>query len=113
MALQLFKLVVTSSLTETQYFYTASEDLTFDGTATVSLAATSFSDDTGAAATSFTTATTNGYYTLEISGVLQQSDLYTVTTAALTLGNAGLTASYTVAASSPITLSVTEPAITN
>ena len=113
MALQLFKLVVTSSLTETQYFYTASGDLTFDGTAAVTLAATSFFDDAGSGITTFTTATTNGYYTVEVAGVLQQTDLYTVTASKLTFGNAALTASYTIAASSPITLSVTEPSITS
>lgn len=116
MAIGLFKLVVDSALTDVQYFSTAATDLTIDDTTPVVLLATDFLDGAGAAVTTFTLATTGGYYMLEIGGVLQQTGLYTISASGggleliLTAGN---TATYSIAQSTPITLTVTESAITN
>ncbi|WMJ83326.1 DUF4183 domain-containing protein [Oscillospiraceae bacterium LTW-04] len=116
MAIGLFKLVVESTLSDVQYFSTASTDLTIDDTTPVVLLATDFVTGDGAAVTTFTNATSAGYYMLEIGGVLQQTGLYTISASGgglellLTTGN---TATYNIAASTPITLTVTESTINN
>ncbi len=86
MATELFKLVVdavTTTTTDTNpevqnYFYKLSEDERTAGTITIP--STLFVDDAGDPVTgNLTTVTTNnGYYLLFVNGVLQQSDLYTV-----------------------------------
>lgn len=57
-----------------------------DGTgtgATFAIAATAFTDDSGAAATAFPSS--YGYYNLLINGILQTADTSTVTTTAITI----------------------------
>ncbi|MBW7572343.1 DUF4183 domain-containing protein [Caproiciproducens faecalis] len=113
MALQLFKLVmngVTNTVpTELGYFTTASEDVTINSLTSYTLLPDRFVDDDGVAVTSIIpAATSNGYYTLFIDGTLTQSSMYTVGSAAgVTIGNAALTQTITILASSPITLAVT------
>lgn len=110
MALQLFKLVVASTLSDTQYFQSATQIYTI-GTAATTIAATSFLNGDGTNVTAFNTATTNGYYSLEISGVLQQTGIYTVSAAGLSIQLASGTS--TILLSAPITLTVTESTITS
>lgn len=113
MTVQLYKLVVASTLTDTQYFQTATTTYTIT-TAATTISATSFLDSAGAAVTAFTTATTNGYYSLEVGGVLQQTGIYTVSAGGLTINlTAGNTVTYTITTSTPITLGVTETTITS
>lgn len=109
MALQLYKLVVASTLTDTQYFQTTGSAITLTSTPTTILA-TTFFHGSGSAVSSFTTATSNGYYSLMIGGVMQQTGIYTVSGSALTL-TVG-TVSQTITASSPISLTVTESTVT-
>lgn len=116
MAIGLLKLVVDSALSDTQYFSTATANLTIDDTTPVVLLATDFLTGDGVAVTTFTPATDNGYYMLEIGGVLQQTGLYTVSASGggleliLSTGN---TATYSIVQSTPITFTVTESSITN
>lgn len=113
MAIQLFRLVIESQISETQYFQEASVAYTIT-TAVTSIDATDFWNGDGTAVTAFTPATTNGYYTLEIAGVLQQSGLYTVSSTALEMNlAAGDTSTYSIAVGAPIVLSVTEPSVTS
>ncbi|HWP51003.1 MAG TPA: DUF4183 domain-containing protein [Clostridia bacterium] len=116
MAIALYKLVVESSLTDTQYFATAASNLTVDDTTPVVLLSTSFFNGDGSAVTAFTPATASGYYMLEIGGVLQQTGLYTVSASGGGLSlvlSAGNTASYVIAQSTPITFTVAESTITS
>lgn len=53
--------------------------------ATFEIAATAFTDDTGAPATAFPT--TYSYYNLYINGMIQTDDTSTVTTAEITIPN--------------------------
>ncbi|MEA5136803.1 MAG: DUF4183 domain-containing protein [Candidatus Fimivivens sp.] len=116
MAIGLFKLVVESTLSDVQYFSKAASDFTIDDTTPVVFLATSFFNGDGSAVTTFANATSAGYYMLEVGGVLQQTGLYTVSASGgglqmiLSTGN---TATYSIAASTPITLTVTETTITN
>ena len=108
MAIQLFKLVVESTLTETQYFTTLTTPITIGTTAT-DLPASNFLSGAGTTVSTFTTATSNGYYSLVIGGALQQSGLYTVSGSGLTLT---LTAGTTpIPLSTPISLAVTESTV--
>lgn len=115
MALQLFKLVVTSSIAENRYFNKATAAFTVT-TALTTFRRSTFWNDTGAllGATTMVPATSNGYYMLNIAGVLQQASLYQVNTTGVVLHlTAGNTLTYSIARSAPITLAVTNPAITS
>ncbi|KJS81121.1 MAG: hypothetical protein JM58_17825 [Peptococcaceae bacterium BICA1-8] len=111
MPTQLFKLVIdasTSTTTDTnpavqKYFYKLSAGHRAGGTTTVP--STSFSDDAGAAVVSnLVTATAdNGYYSLFVNGVLQQSSLFTV---GANGSQVVITSTSTVPVSAPITLAV-------
>lgn len=116
MAIGLFKLVVESALTDVQYFSTAATDLTIDDTTPVVFLATDFLNGDGTDVTTFTLASSGGYYMLEIGGTLQQTGLYTISASGggfqmvLTTGN---TATYSIVAGTPITLTVTESTVSN
>lgn len=109
MATKLFKLAIDATTTTDvdvtptveKYFYDfVATDRVGD---TITIPATSFTNDAGTAVTTLTTAVTdNGYYLLFINGVLQQTSLYTVTSA-----NVVITDATTVPVDAPITLVVT------
>lgn len=91
---ELFKLVMSASAPTTtttpataKYFYKLTTAFTAaSGTPSLSITATTMTDDTGAAVTtSITRATSNGYYQLFINGVLQQSAIFTVSADGSTL----------------------------
>jgi hypothetical protein len=111
MALKLFKLVMTGQTeatpAETRYFTNiGTADVTIS--APYDILASGLFDDNGnllGITIPMTLATTNGYYMLNVDGVLQQSGLYTVTTLQIEL--LGTTTPYTILAGSPITLAVT------
>ena len=108
---QLFKLVIdasTSTTTDTnpavqKYFYKLSAG--HRAGAITTIPSTSFTDDTGTAvASNLTTATANdGYYYLFVNGVLQQSNLFTVSTNG---SQVVISKTSTVPVSAPITLAV-------
>lgn len=111
MATTLFKLVM-DAVTETdtftnpeveKYFYLLDDADRTSGTITIP--ATSFTDDAGNTMTGnlTTIATDNGYYLLFINGALQQSSLFTV---AATGSSVEITQASTVPVSAPITLVV-------
>jgi hypothetical protein len=90
MALQLFKLVIDATTTTTtainpdvkRYFYLLDPDDIDDENDTLTISAVDMVDDTGApleAGGIPVIDPSNGYYLLFVNGVLQQSDLYTVT----------------------------------
>lgn len=112
MTVQLFKLVAESTLSNTQYFQAATADYTITTTPTT-IDATSFLNSDGSAVTAFATATSNGYYSLEVGGVLQQTGIFTVSAAGLSIAlTTGNTLTYTITTSTPITLAVTETSVT-
>lgn len=111
MATQLFKLVM-DAVTETdtttnpeveKYFYTLNEDERAGGTVTIPY--TEFFDDEGNSMTTnlTTVSTDNGYYLLFVNGVLQQSNLFTVSAGG---SQVIVSEASTVPVSAPITLVV-------
>ncbi|WMJ24052.1 DUF4183 domain-containing protein [Paludicola sp. MB14-C6] len=110
MAVSLFKLVI-SATTNTTTVPTANNFLyantaAFSGASKV-IAANKFTKNNGDAATAIVTKNTNnGFYMLFINGELQQTALYTVTSASLTIAVPG-TATFTIPEGAPITLNVT------
>ncbi|HHV96348.1 MAG TPA: DUF4183 domain-containing protein [Clostridiaceae bacterium] len=110
MAVELFKLkVIAETTTDTvtnpeveKFFYKFDPAHRVDGTITIP--ANAFTDDAGDAVTAVaTTVTDNGYYLLFINGVLQQSNLFTVSANG---SQVVISQASTVIASSPITLVV-------
>ncbi len=112
MAVKLFKLMIDAiTTTDTDinpeidnYFYELREDERTDDTVTIP--ATQFTDDDGNIMTGnlTTVSTDNGYYLLFINGVLQQSNLFTVS------GDGSqvvITEASTIPVGAPITLIVT------
>ncbi|HEY2492786.1 MAG TPA: DUF4183 domain-containing protein [Paenibacillus sp.] len=85
MALSIFNVVLSASVTSTKFFYPW--PTTGPIAAGLNTPATSFVDDNGTAAVSFP-AVTNGYYNFYINGVLQEKGTYTVSTSALTINTA-------------------------
>ncbi len=81
MALSLINIHVNVSGTSTRFFNVLAAPLAVtDGT---TIAATSFLDDSGVAATAFPIVT-NGYYNFYINGVLQEGDTYSISATELT-----------------------------
>lgn len=109
MALSLLKLVSTTTVTENYYNYNASSALTISDGAPVVLTVTAATwfNSSGVGVDALTTASSGGYYNLEINGVLQQPGFYTITSATVTLAvSAGSTATYAIPQSTPFTLEV-------
>jgi hypothetical protein len=110
---QLFKLVLSGTThtvpTVKRYFYKATKNLAITSLAGFTIKKTTIWDDTNAkipTASFIAQAKTNdGYYMLFIDGVLQQSSMYTVTSANIQLRTT--TSNYTLSQSAPITLIVT------
>lgn len=104
MALKLFKLAATApAISDANYYYTVTAAITVAAGSSFALSRTKWSTGSGAAPASFP-ARSNGYYNLNVNGVLQQSVFYSVKTASdIHLLNPG-TASYTIPQSAPITL---------
>ena len=110
MAIELFKLkVIADTVTETdvnpeveKFFYKFDTSHRTNGTITIP--ANAFTDDAGAAVSSVATVVANeGYYLLFINGVLQQSNLFTVSENG---SQVVISQASTVIASAPITLVV-------
>ena len=110
MALQFYKLVVETTLTDTQYFTELTADITLATTATP-FPATDFLDGAGSGISTFTPATSNGYYTLFIGGAMQQTGIYTVDANDLTITLA--TGTQVLTTGTPISLTVTESTVTS
>jgi hypothetical protein len=112
MAVELFKLVMnatTNTTTRTRpqvqkYFYKLAAAQRTNGR-TITIPSTSFTNDAGAAVVGnlTTRSSSNGYYLMFVNGVVQQSNLFAVSTSGtrVTISNASL-----VPLSSPITLVV-------
>ena len=101
MALSLININVNVSGTSTRFFNVLAAPLAVvDGT---TVAATTFLDDSGTAATAFPEVT-NGYYNLYINGVLQEGDSYTITATELTFN--GVTGS--ISAGTPLVVEAVE-----
>lgn len=111
MAKQLFKLVLSGTTqavpTETRYFYKKSVAITVNSLAYDIPKSLLWTDSGALLGSSPITlrSTNNGYYLLFIDGVLQQSALYTVNSLHIELSS--VTAPYTLVASAPITLALT------
>lgn len=110
MAVELFKLkVIAETITNTdtnpeveKFFYKF--DTAHRANGTITIPANAFTDDAGAAVSSVATAVANeGYYLLFINGVLQQSNLFTVSENG---SQVVISQASTVIASAPITLVV-------
>ncbi|KJS22157.1 MAG: hypothetical protein VR72_07325 [Clostridiaceae bacterium BRH_c20a] len=111
MPTSLFRLVVSAATTTntdtnpavSKYFYNLQAGHRTGAVTTIP--STSFTDDTGTAvASNLTTATANdGYYYLFVNGVLQQSNLFTVSTNG---SQVVISKTSTVPVSAPITLAV-------
>ncbi|AVK83810.1 hypothetical protein C3943_09620 [Lysinibacillus sp. B2A1] len=101
MALSIININVNVSGTSTRFFNILAVPLAIaDGT---TIAATSFLNDSGNAATTFPIVT-NGYYNLYINGVLQEGDSYTVSATELTFN----TVTGTISAGTPIIIEAVE-----
>lgn len=101
MALSLINIHVNVSGASTRFFNVLAAPLVItDGT---TVAATTFMDDTGEAATGFPVVT-NGYYNLYINGVLQEGDSYTVSATELTFNQV----TGTISAGTPLIIEAVE-----
>lgn len=104
MAKQLFRLASANETpTNKSYFSKLSTSITVAADASYSISKARWSTGSGAAPASFATAT-NGYYNLEINGVLQQSSFYTVGANSVKLH---LSTAFNIPQSAPITLTAT------
>lgn len=101
MALSLININVNVTSTSTRFFNVLAAPLTVaDGT---TVAATSFLDDSGVAATAFPDVT-NGYYNLYLNGVLQEGGSYTISPTELTFN----TVTGTISAGTPLVVEAVE-----
>ncbi|MFB7156868.1 DUF4183 domain-containing protein [Lysinibacillus sp. NPDC056232] len=101
MALSIINIHVNVTGTSTRFFNVLATPLTItDGT---TVAATTFLNDSGIAATTFPIVT-NGYYNLYINGVLQEGGSYTVSATELTFN----TVTGTLSAGTPIIIEAVE-----
>ena len=101
MALSIINIHVNVTGTSTRFFDVLAANLAVtDGT---TIAATAFLDDSGTAATAFPVVT-NGYYNLNINGVLQEGDSYTISATQLTFN--GVTG--TITAGTPLVVEAVE-----
>lgn len=101
MALSLININVNVSGTSTRFFNVLAAPLVVvDGT---TVAATTFLDDSGTAATAFPVVT-NGYYNLYLNGVLQEGGLYDITATELTFN--GVTGN--ISAGTPLVIEAVE-----
>jgi hypothetical protein len=108
MAKKLLKLVMSATTTTNvvptvlRYFYPATASIS---TTSFVILASKFLKDNGNLATAIVTRTANnGYYMLYVNGQLQQSGIYTVTAASVTIA---ATAAITIPASGIVSLAVT------
>jgi hypothetical protein len=106
MAKQLFRLAMNATTsavpTVNRYLYACTAAVT---AATLTVTKTQFVDDTGVAPTAITTAiANNGYYLLYVNGELQQSGIYAVTNAKLTITTTG---TFTIPLNGMVALSTT------
>lgn len=107
MAIKLFQLASTSSaLAETNYFLTVTVSTPIAVNASATWSAAKWSTGSGGNPTSFASPGTGGKYQMFINGVLQQSTNVTVITSSKVHFKNNGTATYTIAANTPITLSL-------
>lgn len=100
-ALSIINIHVNVTGTSTRFFNVLAAPLAItDGT---TVAATTFLDDSGTAATAFPVVA-NGYYNLYINGVLQEGDAYTVSATEITFN----TVTASLSAGTPIVLEAVE-----
>jgi hypothetical protein len=104
MAKQLFRLASANEVaTNKSYFSKLSTSITVASSASYSISKARWSTGSGGVPASFATVA-NGYYNLEINGVLQQSSFYTVGTNSVKLH---LSTAFSIPQSAPITLTAT------
>jgi len=101
MALSIININVSVTGTSTRFFNVLAAPLSITPAST--LAATTFLDDTGTAATAFPVVV-NGYYNLYINGVMQEGGSYTISATEITFN--GVTA--TITAGTPLVVEAVE-----
>jgi hypothetical protein len=107
MAIKLFQLASTSSsISNTDYFMTVTASTPIAVSASVSWSASKWSTGSGGTLSRFASPGDDGKYQMFINGVLQQSTNITVLTASSVHFKNNGTATYTIAADTPITLTL-------
>ncbi|MDF2652303.1 MAG: hypothetical protein K0Q73_8108 [Paenibacillus sp.] len=101
MALSIINIHVDVSGTSERFFNILAAPLSITPAST--LLATTFLDDTGAAATAFPVVT-NGYYNFYVNGVMQEGGTYTISATEITFN--GVTA--TISAGTPLVVEAVE-----